>query len=98
MLLCGQCQDKLSILSVTVAGSPSGTRPSPSSHGDVSVGQRVTESTNCNLSPLLIPSMKEKSGIERRTAPENQCLSWHHFMNGQGQFLGLSSVVEGDFT
>lgn len=41
-----------------------GPRPSPSSYADVSVGQRVTESTDCNLLPLLIPSVKEKSSIE----------------------------------
>lgn len=60
LLVRGQCHDKLSILSVTVAGSPSGTvrgggrrpRPCPLSHKKVSVGQCVTESTNCNLLSL----------------------------------------------
>lgn len=102
VLLCGQCHDKLSILSVTVAGSPSGTaggagghrpRPSPSLHADVSAGQHVTE-----LESLLIPSIKEKSSIKWCTVLKNQCLSWHHFMNGQGQFLGFSLVVQRDFS
>lgn len=82
VLVCGQCHDKLSILSVTVAGSPSGTTgsgerrgvhrpgPSPSSHSDVSVGQQVTESSNCNLWPLLIWGMKEKHRIKWYTVLE----------------------------
>lgn len=75
---CGQCHDKLSILSVTVAGSPSGmtgrggvgvmwTQASPSSHTDVSVGQRVTESANCNLS---------SPQVRKRSAAENDLQCW----------------------
>lgn len=106
VLVCGQCHDKLSILSMTVAevsqwdmteGVGRRPRPSPSSHTDESVGQQVTESANCNLLPLLIQRMKGRRCIKWYTVLENQCLSWHRFMNGQGQFLGFGLVVDGDF-
>lgn len=74
VFFCGQCRDQLSILSVTVAGSPSGTarggglggREAPVPvlhHTRVAVWVQdgaFTESTDCHLLPLLLPSRDAK--------------------------------------
>lgn len=76
VFFCGQCRDRLSILSVTVAGSPSGTarggvgglggREAPVPvlhHTRVAVWVQdgaFTENTDCDLSPLLLPSRDAK--------------------------------------
>lgn len=91
-LVCGQCHDKLSILSVTVARSPSGTvkwgeaGPILVLHQTRAWRQRFSEGA----------PWKEKRRIWWNTARKNQCLPWFHFMNGQGRLLGSNSRAKTD--